>query len=187
MSATTIFVIDVTIADLLALRKSDDLLQKIGKDYCGCIFRRFGLSRESVEVDPVAIHELGMVELDGPWESVCWIGASTLTIGTGVKWGVFFADPDERASVIREVACLASSFGASVVIGFSSESSAYDLATAGAAVPAVKERLGFEMSGFNLNSCLDGNLDSLVNEIGEMGAELEFGFFEIRVNHARDF
>lgn len=184
MSATTVFVLEVAITDLLMLRKSDDLARQIGSDYCSCMFSRFGLKKEFVEVDAVPVRELSMVEIEGPWEPVCWIGASTLTIGTGVKWGVFLADSDERASVLREVACLASSFQASAVIGFGSESSAYDLAVAGALVSAVKERLESEMTGLSLNSCLDRDLNLLVNEIGEMENELERGFFEIHVIHA---
>lgn len=142
---------------------------------------KFGIEKNFVEVNPVPISELNIVELDGPGESVCWIGASTLTIGTGVKWGVFLSDSGERASVFREVACLASSFHASSIVGFGSGSSAYDLATAGAALSAIKEKLGGELSGFSFNACLDADLGSLVDEIDRIEDELESGFFEIHV------
>lgn len=181
MSATTIFAFEVSITDLLKLKKTDELARQIGNDYCNCMLTKFGLEKNFVEVGPVAISELDMVELDGPWESVCWIGASTLTIGTGVKWGVFLSDSDERASVLREVTCLASSFHVSSIVGFSSGSSAYDLATAGVALSAIKEKLSSELGVLRFDACLNSGIGWLVDEIGQMEEKLEFGFFEIHI------
>jgi hypothetical protein len=180
VSATTIIVFEVTTTDLLRLRKSDDLAQKLGKDYCSCMLEKFDLKKEG-EVDPVFLRELGMVELDGPWESVCWVGSSTLTIGTGVKWGVFLTDSIERASVLREMVCLASSFQSSEIFCFCSSSAAYDLATNGASVLAIKEKLRSELVCKHIDFFFDDDITSLIDEIGAVKVDLERFFFEMRV------
>jgi hypothetical protein len=180
LSISTIISFDTNIGNLLSFGPSNELAQHLAKGYCECMQARFRVDRayKDVSIDPVS--EADMVWLNGPWKGSGWIGASSLTLGTGVKWGVFLTDQEERIDVLREALCLAEHLKTGTMIFFNSGERAFDVATDGAPLPDIVNALNAEARAvFEVSSPADA--DALAESIRHLSDSLEEGYFKVLV------
>lgn len=184
MSAGTAFVIGVTSIDLVSC--SADELQLVGSRFVEC----FGSSAGMLDpraVERVAIPALNLTELDGPWESVCWIGPSTLTISPDEKWAVFVQDRRVRARILQEVVSLAHALGATILIGFAFGgicTRGGDMAVEGmnsADILNEMERLDFCFGEFSVP---EPDLDRISSIVEDFHGDDRGGYFVVRFEPA---
>ena len=78
MSATFAFVIDTGDSNF---RKSDsrELFTRVGDSFVTCMGLK-GQDQAAREVRRVAVDGLSLIELEGPWDAICYAGASTLQL-----------------------------------------------------------------------------------------------------------
>ena len=175
-------VVDTNGVDYRAAQSGSPELENIAGIYRRCMGDA-GINTPPTEVRPFHLTELGMVELDGPWQSVAWIGSRALTLGVGQKWGVFLTDPQERVAILQEAVCLGRAVNCRQLVGFPDQGRgqvAAELSLSGASVPELVAKLEQDgLKRFELSVRRDASIESLSIKLGEMAAKVDDGFFVI--------
>ena len=178
MSARARLIIDAESIDLLTCNK--ECLDSIGLKFISYL-GALGEKRDLVAVERIVLPGVQVVELEGPWRSSCWLGSSTVTMGTGEKWGVFLSDEMVRKEILMEVLCLAKILESRVLIGYASgglDSNADDLAITGGDIDSVASEL-------QKDNCLADfvipfpDLDRVSFELNRLSDD-SYGYFMVR-------
>lgn len=176
-------VVDVAGINLLDVEGGSAFWASLGREYRENMAVA-GKTVPKVEVVPVKLPELGMVELDGPWNAVCWLGAQTVIMGLGIKWGFFQSDADARRHAFSEALCIAKVFRATKLLAFPSGEfglDAYAAALEGASLPALVEKLDGVASPIKLSIHEFKNSGDLSATITNFSDELDRGFIIVEL------
>jgi hypothetical protein len=183
LSANTAMVADVVGMNLLEVEEGSALWASLGKAYRENMAAA-GRAVPSVEVVPVKVLELDLVELDGPWDAICWLGAWTVVMGVGVKWGEFQSDVNARSYALREALCIAKAFKATKLLVFPSSEfglNAYAEALDGYALPVLVEKLVEVASPIKLSIKDINDYSSLSEKITQFSEGLDCSFIVLEL------
>ena len=185
MSDSTVIVFDAGFGDLRALDPAGDIAARLLAKYFECANRRSSVRSHQVGISLQRDSLSSTVWMDGPWKGVCRVGQSVLSIGTGVKWGVFLEVKPEMIEVLQEADCLAFAFGAAAVAFFSTSSAAYDMACEGRPYEEIVSLLASSLSGCKVHVSGERFVETVSMAIATKAEILEDGFLEVIVDSSK--